>query len=481
MVKPSREETVAAGTSGSGDGKDALEKSLVEQLDKKFGIATQLNNAGDMVGSILTIATLFGLAEALKLEGTRFNVLIAMMRIGHMISPVRLDWVRNKVCKSHASLPGFACAMGVLLVLLSVFPSYPRAICILFLLGIVDAALEYSLAVLIRSWYTSKEVRLIGSGAASANIWAAINVSILVFMAQWKGLPGEHDWWSILLTVGTAFAIYYAPLVYWRHPRFPETAAWPTQAERALLEQRSTQRSPMISAPDPNARLTFSVLRNATLWKHALLQMPSEMALTYATFWPVIVAGACGVEKMTPGWLLASACPWIVPALLRIGISRKFRTITPEFMAGQLALQWLCSLLAFVGFGIASLTTHRFLLVPALVVMPLHDIGRLTSLFAFVSLPPALFSDPSEIKSARFFSGLAGSAGTLLGTFLWPVTYEASTYKIAFGVQAAATLLSTYAVHFCVGEIRTRRAARSEAEEEYVPLQVGSKELDAAV
>ncbi|KZT25284.1 hypothetical protein NEOLEDRAFT_1133631 [Neolentinus lepideus HHB14362 ss-1] len=483
-------DTAAEGAgSGTGEVKNALGKSLVEQLDKKLASARALNNAGDLVRAILTISTLLGLADALKLEGMQFNMLIAMIHIGNMVSPVRLEMVRNKVCKSRASLSGWACVLGLLLFATS---SYAQALCLCFLMGIAHTATDMSLAVLSRSWYTASELRLAECGAASANVWVSLHTFLSLSLNSSRFGVGGTYWRIACGAMGVMIAFYWPALAYWKHPGFPETAAWPTQAERALIEQRTTERTAFLNEQQQNTRFTLTVLRNAKLWKMALLQLPVQMARSYITFWPIIFARTLGIEKMTPVWLLASGMPWLIPALLRIGNAKLFRNwkTDPGFFPSQFSLQQVSSLLAFLGVGIACFTTQKFFLVCALYLMPLHDIGHLASLFAFLSSPSALFTDPSEAKTAQHFVNAFGFIGTLFGSFMWPLKYTANFYKTVLGIQGMAIILSLYAVRVCVLEIasdqKARRVGRNveqgkAKEAELIMLQGTSEELDAKV
>ncbi|KZT25304.1 hypothetical protein NEOLEDRAFT_1133671 [Neolentinus lepideus HHB14362 ss-1] len=411
-------------------------------------------------------------------------MLIAMMDIGSMVSPVRLEMVRNKVCKSRASLPGWACVLGLLLFATSssIPHLYAQALCLCFFMGIAHTFTDMSLAVLIRSWYTSGELRLAESGAASANIWVSLfgTEHTLTFFRSACG------------TMGVVIAFYWPALAYWKHPGFPETAAWLTQAQRTLIEQRTSKLSEFLNEQQQNTRFTLTVLRNAKLWKMALLQLPVQMARSYITFWPIIFARTLGIEKMTPVWLLVSGTPWLIPAFFQVWNAKPFHNwkTDPGFFPSQITRLQVSSLLAFLGFGIACFTTQKFLLVSALYLMPLHDIGHLTSLFAFLSSPSALFTDPSEVKSAQHFVNAIGFVGTLFGSFMWPLKYDENVYKMASGIQGVAIILSLYAVRFCVLEIASdetaRRAGRNVEERkveeaELITLQGTSETLDAKV
>jgi sugar phosphate permease len=191
-----------------------------------------------------------------------------------------------------------------------------------FLLGVAEAGFFPGIIWYLTQWYTrahrAQVVALFMTAiAVSGVVGGPLSGLILNTM---DGLSGLRGWrWLYLLEGLPSVLVGFAVLRYLDDG--PQTAAWLTPDERALVQRRLAEDENRKQADGATAHRVSEAFRSGRVWACCAIYFSAVMGIYGVTFWlPQIISETISPDPLTIG--LVSTIPWGVAAVTMVLVGR---------------------------------------------------------------------------------------------------------------------------------------------------------------
>lgn len=188
----------------------------------------------------LNYANLFDYQKALKLQGTDFNYLSAMVYAGYFFGQYPCGWLIGRY--PAQKVLGISCLLwGLMVVLLTQCRTFSSALAVRFFMGMFEAAVTPGLTLMTGFWYRRKEIPLRQCiWYSSLGIGGIVGSYISTGVATLPTNSTPERWQIIFYVLGGA-TMLWAVILYFLLADTPANAMFLTKRERIIAVWRSSE------------------------------------------------------------------------------------------------------------------------------------------------------------------------------------------------------------------------------------------------
>lgn len=266
------------------------EKALLWKLDLRLlPPLTLLYLLSFLDRSNIGNAKLDGLTKDLKITGNQYLFALTIYFIGYVLFEIPCNIVLKRTTPK-LWLPTLMLVWGIVATLLGVSQSFVGFLAARFFLGVTESGLFPGVVFYVSMWYKRTEshyrVALFLSAASLAGAFGGIFAYGIGFM---KGVGGYNGWRWIFILEGL-LTVFIAVVSYFLIHKYPSTAPFLTEPERAFIQAR-------LKGTDANNSEEFAwsnvvaALKDYKCWLYGLGFHTMSLPLyTFSLFLPTIIS-----------------------------------------------------------------------------------------------------------------------------------------------------------------------------------------------
>ena len=207
----------------------------------------------------LNYANLFDYQEDIGLEGKQFNYLSAMVYAGYFFGQYPCGWLIGRY-KAQRVLAISCCLWGFMVLMLTQAHSYSSALAVRFIMGIFEAAVTPSLALMTGWWYQRREIPLrqciwyssLGLGGIVGSY-----ISMGISTMPENTTPKR---WQILFYILGGVTMIWSSVIYICLPDAPSNARFLDERQRIIAVKRVAENETGIKNKSFNKGQAFVAL-----------------------------------------------------------------------------------------------------------------------------------------------------------------------------------------------------------------------------
>ncbi|KAL8819372.1 MAG: hypothetical protein Q9223_002186 [Gallowayella weberi] len=181
-------------------------------------------------------ARIDGLASDLKLDGTKFNIALAVFYIPYVLVDVPSNWL-VKISGANYYLPGLLIAWGIVGMCTGFVRDYNGLLVCRFFLGLSEGGLCGGLILYLSMFYRRHELLFrIGMFYCAAPLSGAFGGLLATGLAQIQ--IGGYNRWPWIFIVEGAVTVAYGLITIWFIPATPNQARFLTEVEKEAAVHR---------------------------------------------------------------------------------------------------------------------------------------------------------------------------------------------------------------------------------------------------
>ncbi|KAK6823155.1 hypothetical protein RU639_006012 [Aspergillus parasiticus] len=413
-----------------------IEKRLVRRIDFNIlplVILVYLMNYMDR--NNYASARLQGLETDLGLRGDQYEIGLSVMYISYILAQVPSNLLLNYFGRPSLYLGFFVLSWGLVATLTSQCTNFGGIVACRFMLGLVEAPFMAGVLFYLSKWYKKDELNLrmaiFYSGSLISGAFGnLIAAGILNGLSGRRGLAA----WQWLYVIEGSITMFFAIIVLFFLPDFPQTWRLLTEEEKSVANRRMALDAADVDVDEGNAMSQLNGLKLAVTdiktWILAFTYMAITGAAGFQNFFPTLTA-TLGYSHIIS--LLLVAPPYIfmtfwsyVHGALSDRLEKRFWFFMypiPLTIAGFIIF------MTVDGFGPKYFSFFLVIFVFAM------NSTLFTWIATSIPRPPA-----KRAAAIAIINGLGNSAS------IWtPFTYsssEAPYYRTAFGISAGLQIIA---------------------------------------
>ncbi|KAG7449317.1 MFS general substrate transporter [Guyanagaster necrorhizus] len=407
-------------------------------------------------------ARLRGFEEDLNLRGTQFASILSVLYIGYIIMQIPSNMFLDYIGKPSLYLPTCMIIWGGISLSSTklIIRSFLGAICTRFFLGFVEAAFFPGALFLISKWYKrtelSQRTALLACGSLVSNAFGSLIASAI--LDSMEGRLGYAAWRWLFFIEGS-LTVIVAICAIFILPDFPETSfGWLTPAEQALAQRRMQEDHGSVEDEKKPVSGLQLALTDGKVWWLAIALIAFNVSLSFNVFFPTLMSTLGYSTTIT---LLLCVPPWVFATVVAVCVSKHSDYTAERFwhLSGSF-------LVGIFGFLLAMSTMN----VAARYVSLFFQAQSYAGFICFLAWASGSVARPPAKRAvALALINTVSSLGNVLGSYLWPKSWE-PTYSKSFTV---CILTSGSGLTMCW--LFKRHLAALNACEEKREVEIGSK------
>lgn len=248
-------------------------------------------------------AKIDGLATQLKLDGTKFNVTLAVFYVPYILVDIPSNWLVKRVGAGYY-LPGLIVAWGIVSVCIGFVKTYTGLIVARFFLGLCEGGLLGGMIIYLAMFYQRHQLmQRIGLFYCAAPLSGAFGGLLATGLSEINS--GDYKGWPFIFFVEGGITVLFGILTVFFLPHTPSHSKFLTEDEKYVATHRMKLDAHGAAATSDVDQEKFSWhwVRLAVFnWNTILLSINFFAIITpiysFSLFLPTIISSGLGYQRV---------------------------------------------------------------------------------------------------------------------------------------------------------------------------------------